>query len=311
MTLRLLLFGLLANSAPATLELRNTSDSKNLELLEDGKPLTTFHDSRVPFLYPLPSASGANLARQWPIETAAEGENTDHPHHRSLWFSHGSVNGFDFWAWTGKGEPRIDILETKIIRASGDDVAFEAKLSWVADGQEQLSETRHYEFRRSGSDTLVINLQSNLTATRGDVLLGDTKEGTMALRVDRSLRLKGPLAKGHIADSEGRTDGDCWGKRSKWVAFHGPDEKNEPAVLAILDHPSNLRHPCWWHARDYGLLAANPFGIHDFEGKKDKTLGNHTLAKGDSLEFRYRIILHHGELTSANLEEHWNTFAKP
>ena len=27
-----------------------------------------------------------------------EGEDRDHPHQRSFWFTHGDVNGFDFWA---------------------------------------------------------------------------------------------------------------------------------------------------------------------------------------------------------------------
>jgi hypothetical protein len=77
-----------------------------------------------------------------------------------------------------------------------------------------------------------------------------------------------------------------------------------------MDHPSNLRHPTWWHARDYGLLAANPFGIHDFEAKKDKTLGNHVLKKGESLTFRYLVVLHHGSVENAKLADHWTTFSK-
>jgi hypothetical protein len=77
-----------------------------------------------------------------------------------------------------------------------------------------------------------------------------------------------------------------------------------------MDHPSNLRHPTWWHARDYGLLAANPFGIHDFEGKEDEHLGDYTLKKDETLTLRYQVVVHQGTLESAALPKHFKKFSK-
>jgi hypothetical protein len=128
--------------------------------------------------------------------------------------------------------------------------------------------------------------------------------------VDRTLRLKGPTAKGGIVDNKGRKNNDCWGKKSTYVTFHGPDDQGKPAVITMMDHPQNLRHETWWHARDYGLLAANPFGIHDFEGKKDKTLGNYTLKDQETVTFRYRLVLHRGELDEKKIETWWKAFAQ-
>lgn len=279
----------------------------------DGKPYTSYlTDAPAPYLHPLVSASGAVLSRHWPMEKGF-GEEEDHPHHRSFWMSHGAVNGYDFWAWKGKGSPKI---EHRAMKASGKDF-FTVELAWTADGKTQLAEERTYAFKQIDAETTSITVTSKLTAPEGDVTFGDTKEGMFAIRVDRTLRLAAPKgkdaagAKGHIADSEGRKDGDVWGKKSKWVAFTGPDEKGEPAVVAMFDHPSNLRHPTWWHARDYGLLAANPFGIHDFENKKDQPkAGDHVLKKGETLSFRYQVILHHGSLESAKLAERWAEFSK-
>jgi len=274
----------------------------------DGKLYTEYCvDSRVPYCYPLMSASGACLSRHWPMDDDAKGEERDHPHHRSFWMSHGAVNGHDFWAWTTKkSDPRIEHKGTRDLK----DNAFTVDLAWTADGKTHLTEERTYTFTKVDEETTEIDVVSKLTAADGDATFGDTKEGMFAIRVDRTLRLKGEQAKGHIADSEGRRDDDSWGKRSNWVAFYGPDEKGEPAVVAMFDHPSNLRHPTWWHARDYGLLAANPFGIHDFESKKDEHAGDHVLKKGETLVFRYGVILHHGSLESAKLKERWANFSK-
>ncbi|GAA5481522.1 hypothetical protein Hsar01_00731 [Haloferula sargassicola] len=290
------------------MEVAKTPDG--MEVKENGHFLTAYHAGRVPYLYPLPSSSGANLARHWPIEDDAEGEEHDHPHHRSMWLSHGAVNGFDFWAWTGKGEPQIKHLRTHDVKEEADGAAFTVDLEWIADGHRQLAETRTYQFHRADPETLWIDLTSRLKASDGEVKFGDTKEGTCALRVDRTLRLKGPMAKGGILDSEGRKDDQCWGKRSKWVAFVGPDEQGEPAVVAMFDHPDNLRFPGWWHARDYGLLAANPFGIHDFEKGKAPGSGDFVLKNGDTLTLRYRILLHHGTPQGAKLGACWEDFSK-
>jgi len=138
----------------------------------------------------------------------------------------------------------------------------------------------------------------------------DTKEGSVAIRVAPTLRLKGEVAKSHITNSEGVTDDAAWGKRAKWVAFHGPDSAETPTVIAILDHTKNLRHPTWWHARDYGLLTANPFGARSYRDKEFKGSGDFTLKNGASLKQRYRLVLHQGDLASAKLEEQWRAFTQ-
>jgi len=299
---------LLPSALDAAWELRE--GDQRLEVLEDGEVVTAYrHDASVPYVYPLPSPSGANLARRWPIEEAAEGEETDHPHHRSFWLSHGGVDEFDFWH--GRKGEEIEHLEIVEREAGDDHAAFTVRLSWRAGGRERLLETRRYRFSRPDENSLAIEVRSDFEAREAAVTFQDTKEGTFAVRVDRSLRHQGEMAKGNILDSEGRRDQACWGKRSKWVAFHGPDERGEAAVIAIFDHPSNLRHPTWWHARSYGLLAANPFGIHDFEDREDEDAGDFELAKGESLTQRYLLLIHHGAPASAKLDVRWNNFSQP
>lgn len=304
----ILLFVGLVSLASAQMKIEH--DATTVTIRSDGEMVTQYRtDSKVPYLYPMSAPGGTNLSRHWPMKEDAVGEEKDHPHHRSFWLSHGSVNGFDFWAWTGKRDARIVHVSTSDATASGNKASFSIKLAWQGDQKTILEEDRAYQIEDIDATTRVFDITATLKAAAGDVLFGDTKEGFCAFRVDRSLRLVGPSAKGGMSDNHGRKNADCWGKKSAYVTFHGPDDEGKPAVITMMDHPQNLRHETWWHARDYGLLAANPFGIHDFEGQKDKTLGNYTLKDKQSITFRYRLVLHRGELDEKMIATWWKAFS--
>jgi len=289
-----------------------------MRVLIDGRLFTEYRaDGHVPCLFPVIGPSGTGMTRNFPLAPAAPGEATDHPHHRSLWTTHGSIDGIDFWAVPKDPGTRIEhrkfLTTTTNSETNGntttDLATFSVSLAWVSGGKTHLTETRTYSIISRG-DTRIIDVTSVFTAPEADVTFGDTKEGTFALRLAPTLRLKGKVAKGHSLNSEGQKDGACWGKRANWVAYYGPDAKGRPAVVAIMDHPDNLRHPTWWHARPYGLVAANPFGRHNFEGKKNKHLGDFVLKMGTSITFRHRYLFHEGTLKSAKLDQEWKDFSK-
>ncbi|QTN31726.1 PmoA family protein [Akkermansiaceae bacterium] len=305
----------LAISAPAAkAEFSFARTDGTLQLLDGGKLITSFRtDYRVPYLYPLTAPSGANILRHWPMEKDAPSEEKDHPHHRGVWLSHGNVNGYDFWAGTGNKDASIKEKSIYGEKVENGVASFNADLYWSVDGAAAiLTEDRRHFISRPDADTLRIDISSRLTARNGDVVFGDTKEGTFAIRTDRTLRVKGKEAKATLTNSNGETDLDAWGKRATWPPTPAPDELGKPVVVAILDDPSSFRHPTHWHARDYGLLAANPFGIHDFEKNKDKKAGNHVLKKGESIMLKYTVIIHSGSLESAKLDEiHRSLSSKP
>jgi len=315
--MRILLASLLsASSLTAAIESTQTDGHLRIEI--DGELFTEYRTDRtVPCLYPVISPSGAGLTRRFPLEDAAPGEQKDHPHHVSLWFTHGLVNGVDFWAQHLKRKGRIvhksfgktSSRSSEVDGKRTDTLTFSVDLSWNEGDTVHLFETRTYTIT-SRDKTRTIDIDSTLRNPDGEVVFGDTKEGSAAVRVAPTLRAKGKVAKGVIHNSEGDRGKDAWGKRAQWVAYAGPDGTGEPAVVAMFDHPENLRHPTWWHARDYGLLAANPFGRHDFEGKKDAHLGDYLLKQGDSLRFRYRVLLHHGDMESASIPNEWQEFKK-
>lgn len=288
-------------------ELKLEQKETSIRVLDGDKLITEFRtDRQVPCLYPLVGPAGTSVTRHYPFKGGIPGEATDHPHHISAWFTHGSVNGHDFWHRV-KNAPESNIVFKSFADVTAD--SFTANLAWEHDGKALLNESRSYKFALT-ENTLTIDFTSALKAAT-EVIFGDTKEGSMAIRLTPSLRLKGKVAKGSVENSEGHKNGDAWGKRAAWVAYYGPDSTGKDTVVVLMDHPKNLRHPTWWHARDYGLLAANPFGQHDFEGKKKQpNLGDYALKKGDSLTQRYRLVVQHGPFDATQISQHFTNFSK-
>jgi hypothetical protein len=180
-----------------------------------------------------------------------------------------------------------------------------------ADGKVACTDSRRLTFAADAAGR-TIDYAVTIHADHGPVKFGDTKEGTFGLRVPATLQTKDAHgskgAAGHILNSEGQTDAAAWGQAARWVGYWGPVDGRTVGV-AILDHPTNLRHPSLWHARDYGLVAANPFGLHDFTGAPAGS-GDYTLPAGESRTFRYLVVLHEGETVAADIDGRWRRWAE-
>lgn len=251
---------------------------------------------RLPAIWPLLAPGGVPLTRAFPFAQVA-GEAQDHPHHLSLWFAHGDVNGIDFWA--GKG--RVEHERPPAVDAGRGSITGECV--WRGpDGREVARDQRRFVFASSPQQRSV-DLDLTLIASTGELRLGDTKEGTFALRLRREFCLKGEGAGGAIATSEGHRDAAAWGKRARWVVYRASVAGCDLAV-AIFDHPGNPAAPTHWHARDYGLFAANPFGVHDFTGAPAGT-GERRLRRGEQLRFRYRVVLFGPGAETAAIDASW------
>lgn len=266
-----------------------------------GKLVTQlFHgaDQPRPYFHPLLMPDGARLSRNWPMEEGPD-EAKDHPHHRGLWFTFGEVNGIDFWS---ESERSGTIRQEELVRVHEGAVHAEVvtRNAWVArDGHVVCRDERTFRIYDTNA-TQLFDYEITIQASEGDVTFGDTKEGMMAIRLAPTMRLKGKVATGSIVNAAGDRDGATWGKRAAWCHYTGT-VGDERYGIAIFDHPDNLRHPTWWHVRDYGLFAANPFGLQYFERGKGLR-GEHTIPKGESLTFRYRFLMHEGEVSEDQLD---------
>lgn len=271
-----------------------------------------FKDVPRPFCYPVIGPGGVQMTRHWPMREAPA-EDRDHKHHRSLWFTHGSVNGHDFWS-EDKNFGRIvhdGFAEVKSGRNAG---VIRSRNKWVAaDGKVICTDELTVRVHNRPSSERVLDYEITIHASEGDLTFGDTKEGTMAIRLAETMRLKpnkenAGKPTGSIVNSEGVRDGATWSQRAAWCDYYGPVEGRTVGV-AVFDHPQNPRHPTWWHVRDYGLFAANPFGRHDFEKLPDKTAGNLVVPAGQRVTFRYRFYFHEGDEQQARVAARYAEYA--
>lgn len=310
---------LLALSAPVFADVTVTEKPDRVRIEIDGQLFTEYRHGDAPHVYywPVIGPGGAKMTRAYPMEKV-EGEETDHVHHRSLWFSHGQVNGVDFWgeAASYKGTPKhpvgkiehVKILAAESGKESG---LLRTELKWSApDGSVPLRAEQTLRVWSTPATERVCDLEVTLIAGEKDVTLGDTKEGSAGIRIAESMRLKAPKGpgKGTILNSEGAESGAAWGKRAKWVAMSGPIG-DKVYSITMLDHPSNLRHPTRWHARDYGLFAANPFCEAEMDKSQPKKAGDYVLKAGQKLTLKYRIAFTEGDIAAAKSEDRWKEFS--
>ena len=273
-----------------------------LQVTVHGRPFTVYHYQDVPrpYFYPLLGPDELAMTRKFPMENLPN-ESHDHPHHRGLWYAHGQVNGLDFWS---EGSNFCKIVHDQFleIQSGMDCGVIKSTDKWLArDGSLVCADERTLRVYNRPDSERLFDFDVTLRAPPDKpVVFGDTKEGTMATRVAETMRVtpgKAP-GQGHIVLSTGARDGAAWGKHADWCDYYGPvaapSGRAEIAGLAIFDHPSNPRHPTAWHVRDYGLFAANPFGLHDFE-KKHKGAGDLVIEAGSSVTSRYRFYIHLGD----------------
>jgi len=268
----------------------------------DGKPFTTLHlapGGNKPYLHPLSTAAGVIVTRQFPMGRFA-GEIEDHPHHRGMFFAHGNINGYDFWATEpGSGKQNAGRMVTRKVDTRNGPTS--GTITAVFDGLDPkgktiMTETRTFTFH---SDPVLRVIDFQIEISPHETLkFGDTKEGTFGIRLATSMQED--KFGGRMIISEGReTEKQVWGRRSPWLDYVG-QVGGETVGVAVLDHPSNPRHPTYWHTRAYGLLAANIFGVRDFESDPTKD-GSLTINPGQTLRFRYRVVIHPGDTRSADI----------
>jgi len=111
---------------------------------------------------------------------------------------------------------------------------------------------------------------------------------------------------GLYRSSEGLQGDAVWGSRARWVKL-GANYQGLPLGIVMMDHPDNPNHPTHWHARGYGLFAANPFGSKMFTDGKESF--NFFLPKGESVVLKYRMYIYDGtEPDDEEINQIYDTF---
>jgi Methane oxygenase PmoA len=310
--------------------------ASRVDIAIDGQPFTAYiWPARLakPVLYPLRTAKGTVVTRGFPLEPRA-GERVDHPHHVGLWFNYGNVNDFDFWnnseAIKPEDAPKMgNVRHRAILAAKGgaDQGELEIEADWITGKQQRiLKEHTRFVFR-GGPDFRGIDRITTLQALGEKVVFHDDKEGVLGMRVTRALEAPSDKAEvftdasgrptivakmdntgvnGVYLSSEGKKGDAAWGTRGRWCNLSGR-VGDERVTITIFDHPSNPGFPTYWHARGYGLFAANPLGQKIFSNGEEEL--NFSLAPNQSATFRYRILISSEILTPEATEAAYKNFA--
>ena len=309
--------------------------SRRVDVLVDGQPFTSYiwpDTLKKPVLYPLRAASGTIITRGFPLDPRP-GERADHPHHVGFWLTYENVNGVDFWNNSTAQPPEQQakmgtIAHRRIVktRNGAHQGELEVEMDWLMpDGHPVLRETADFIFR-AGPGRRVVDRISTLTARDQPVVFKDAKDGMVGLRVRRELEQPSTDAvtytdasgrpttvkamdtngvTGLYRSSEGKTGDAVWSTRGRWTMLTGK-VKQEDLTLLLLDNPKNVGFPTYWHARGYGLFAANPLGRAAFEKGREPL--NFTLPPGQSTTFRYRLVILEGAATPEQAEAQYGQF---
>jgi hypothetical protein len=317
------------------ISIKEAKDKQQLDVYVDDQLFTSYcywDSQKKPILYPLRTSKGTVVTRSYPVAKIA-GERTDHPHHVSVWFNYGNINGVDFWNNSGgRNSEKMGTIRHKAvnnIKNGRNSAQLDVTMDWIMpDGSKILQQDESIIFR-AAKDLRIIDRIITLTAQNQKVVFNDSKEGALGIRVARQLEepSKEPLVftdeqgnptkvpvldntgvGGVYLSSEGKIgEKEAWGKRAKWMILSG-NIKGEDVVIGIFDHPKNSTYPTYWHSRGYGLFAANPFGAKEFD--KSATALNFTLQPGEKATFRFRIVVHSGKLTKDQTEALYQQFLK-
>lgn len=303
-----------------------------------GKKLFTtflYPDSlEKPVLYPVYASNETMVTRGFPINPQS-GESTDHPHQVGVWLTYENVNGLDFWnnSYAIPKEKKYLygwIKTDRVLTISGNKTGtIYYHAYWVNQQNDTLlEETTTLEF--SGTEHLRIIDRNTVLKADTTVSFNDAKDGLYGIRLAHALQIpynkdqefkddkgnttiikgmKDSIANGNYITSEGKQGDDAWSTRGRWCKVYGKIG-NDSISIALIDYPGNSNYPTFWHARGYGLFAANPLGEKVFtNGKSSKNLH---LDKDESVTFRYRIVIDADikTLSEKELDKHADDFAK-
>jgi hypothetical protein len=309
--------------------------ARRVDILVDGRLFTSYiwpESQKKPVLYPLNAADGTPVTRGFPLEPRP-GERVDHPHHAGLWFNYGDVNGVDFWNNSTALAPEAQgkmgsivhrrIVSMKSGKNSGELVV---EMDWVMPNGKTILRERTTFIFHAGPNTRAVDRITTLTALDERVIFHDNKEGVIGMRVRRELeqpskealvftdasgrrtavaRMDNTGVSGEYLSSKGIKGDAVWGTRGRWTMLAGTVGQ-KPITLALMDHPQNVGYPTYWHARGYGLFAANPLGQEVFSNGKEKL--NLTLEPKQSVTFRHRLLILSAAATSAQMEVQYRRF---
>lgn len=256
-----------------------------LEIRIGTRPFATyvFRDTRIlrPYFAHVRAPDGAQVTRNLP--PVAGTDRTDHDTmHPGIWMAFGDLDGADFW----RNKATVEHVEFSENPTSSDGVGrFVVKNRYRDSDRVVCQERCRIRIDALEGRTLVV-WDSTFTAEQ-PFAFGDQEEMGLGVRVATPLAV---VNGGTLTNADGlKNEKQLWGKPSDWCDYSG-QIAGQPAGIMVVPDPKNFRRS-WFHARDYGFVAANPFGQKAFTGGDASRV---VVRPGESLRLRYAVVVHSG-----------------
>ena len=276
-----LIFSLNLTAAKITAEKVGSKINVNI----NGKFFTSYifsEDEKYPFFYPVNGpVSGGSVTSM---------RNAVYPHHTSLFFGCDMVNGGNYWQ-EGLDRGRIISVNSQIEKQGEDTVVITDECIWSRPGAlSPIKDSRKYIITAPSATLFQIDVEIKMEMLM-DVVIKKTNHSLFSVRMAADLAVTNG---GTMINAEGlKSEKDSFGKGSAWIDFYGK-RGNAIEGLAILQHPSNPWYPSPWFTRDYGFMSPTPM----YWPQNDKDT---SMEKGTTLLLRYRVLVHSGTHTDADI----------
>jgi len=251
-----------------------------------GAPFASYvyDDSEItrPYFAHVHTPAGIQVTRNHP---PIKGKDpTDHAtYHPGIWLTFGDISGNDYWRLKARTLHDKFIVPPQGGPGRGTFTVRNVYLSAEGNRRVCVETCRYTILVRPGGYLLLWD--SSFTSDSGDFYFGDQEEFGLGIRVATPISVR---EGGHITDSEGRRDEEqVWGKQADWCDYSGTID-GQRVGMTIMPDPNNFRR-CWYHARDYGLVVANPFGRNAMtRGEKSKV----AVRKGEKFHLGYAVFIY-------------------
>lgn len=251
-------------------------------------------DEKYPYFFPVNGPSGFSVTSM---------RNGLYPHHSSLFFACDRVNGGNYWQ-EGLDRGQIRTLRAEIRKTGGDSVVIENECIWSRPGAESpLRDVRTIIITAPSKEVFQIDFEIRLDMLM-DVKIEKTNHSFFSARMAPECSVANGGSMVNAEGNRGETgDNGTFGKKSPWMDCYGT-RNGKTEGMAILQHPSNPGYPAPWFTRDYGFFSPTPM-----YWPADETAGTN-LKKGDSLQMRYRVLVHSGDTQAAGIGEAFRQYIR-
>jgi hypothetical protein len=259
-----------------------------------------FNDAEImrPYFMSVKAPGGIQATRNQP--PIAGTDLMDHPtFHPGIWLAFGDLSGTDDWRLKAPVK-HAEFVEKPTTSATGGSFKVRNRYLKAPESDEAVCDEL-FRCRVEATDAGYLILWDSTFSSDNEFYFGDQEEMGLGVRVATAIRAQNkpdsgvPAGNGTITNAERQiNEAQVWGKASDWCDYSGTID-GKHVGMTIMCHPDNFR-PSWFHARDRGLLEANPFGEQAFtDGGPSKVV----VKPGKSLRLRYGILVHAADSADA------------